>query len=176
MKILKRMITTHCSMIREYCLIVLYRIGFQTQRVKLMLLGLISYTPPTEVSQNLLQMIARDFMSRGRLEMQYKNLYPYYNTRTQTWVNLVRGTIQLLIASAIFSKETVDGIAPKKAVVLAKPEIVQLAHDLGMSVTIWTCKEGQTGRFPNVKEEMRHLLQAGVDAIFTDNPDQFPVK
>ncbi len=71
-------------------------------------------------------------------------------------------------------KETVDGIAPNKAVVLAKPQLIQMAHELGMSVTVWTCKEGQTGKFASVKEEMRHLLQSGVDAIFTDNPDQFP--
>jgi len=71
-------------------------------------------------------------------------------------------------------QETVDGIAPNKAVVLANPKIIQMAKDLGMSVTVWTCKEGQTGKFPTVREEMRHLLEAGVDAIFTDNPDQFP--
>lgn len=71
-------------------------------------------------------------------------------------------------------RETVDGIAPNKSVVLARPEIIRMAKDLGMSVTTWTCREGQTGKFPTVREEMRHLLQAGVDAIFTDNPDQFP--
>jgi hypothetical protein len=53
-----------------------------------------------------LQMIAKDFMSRGRLEMHYKNLYPSYNIRTQTWANLVRGMISQLTGSAIFSKAT----------------------------------------------------------------------
>jgi glycerophosphoryl diester phosphodiesterase len=29
--------------------------------------------------------------------------------------------------------------------------------------------------FPNVKAEMEHFLYTlGVDALFTDNPDQFP--
>jgi glycerophosphoryl diester phosphodiesterase len=45
-----------------------------------------------------------------------------------------------------------------------------------MSVTIWTCRSGQSGRFKTVQEEMKHFLELGVDAIFTDNPDQFPKK
>ncbi len=72
-------------------------------------------------------------------------------------------------------KEFAGGIAPNKALVLARPGIVKQAHDFGMSVTIWTCREGQTGKFPTVKAEMTYLLkELGVDAIFTDNPDQFP--
>ena len=68
-----------------------------------------------------------------------------------------------------------DGVAPSKAVVLARPGIVADAHALGMSVTVWTCRAGQTGRFADVKEEMTHLLkELKVDAVFTDNPDQFP--
>jgi glycerophosphoryl diester phosphodiesterase len=69
-----------------------------------------------------------------------------------------------------------DGIAPNKGVVLARPEIVAEAHKLKLSVTIWTCRSGSTGKFPNVKDEMAHFLKLGVDAIFTDNPDQFPRK
>jgi len=72
-------------------------------------------------------------------------------------------------------KEFADGIAPNKAVVLARPGIVKDAHDLGMSVTVWTCRTGQTGKFENVKAEMTHFLrELKVDAVFTDNPDQFP--
>jgi len=72
-------------------------------------------------------------------------------------------------------KEYADGIAPTKAVVLGRPGIVKDAHDLGMSVTVWTCRSGATGKFKDVKEEMTHLLkECKVDAIFTDNPDQFP--
>lgn len=68
-----------------------------------------------------------------------------------------------------------DGIAPSKAVVLARPEIVRDAHGLGMSVTVWTCRSGQTGTFPSVTDEMRHLLfDLKADAVFTDNPDRFP--
>jgi glycerophosphoryl diester phosphodiesterase len=72
-------------------------------------------------------------------------------------------------------KEYADGIAPNKTVVLARPGIVKDAHDLGMSVTVWTCRRGQTGQFADVTAEMTHLLkELKVDAIFTDNPDQFP--
>ncbi|MDX2039268.1 MAG: glycerophosphodiester phosphodiesterase family protein [Isosphaeraceae bacterium] len=71
-------------------------------------------------------------------------------------------------------KEFADGIAPMKAVVMRTPAIVADAHALGMSVTIWTCREGQTGTFPDVRAEMKHFLDLGVDAIFTDNPDRFP--
>ena len=59
--------------------------------------------------------------------------------------------------------------------VLTRPGLVKDAHDLGMSVTVWTCRSGATGKFKDVKEEMTHLLkECKVDAVFTDNPDQFP--
>lgn len=72
-------------------------------------------------------------------------------------------------------KQFADGIAPNKSVVLAHPEIVPAAHELGMSVTVWTFRNGNTGKFPSVRDEMRHFLdELKVDALFTDNPDQFP--
>lgn len=72
-------------------------------------------------------------------------------------------------------KEYADGLAPTKALVLARPQMVADAHDLGMSVTVWTFRAGQTGKFKSVKEEMAHFLnELKVDAVFTDNPDQFP--
>jgi len=72
-------------------------------------------------------------------------------------------------------KEFADGIAPNKTVVLDHPEIVNDAHALGMSVTVWTFRAGQTSGFQSVREEMSHFLQQlKVDAVFTDNPDQFP--
>jgi glycerophosphoryl diester phosphodiesterase len=68
-----------------------------------------------------------------------------------------------------------DGIGPKKAVVMARPGLVGDAHALGMSVTVWTFRAGQTGWFQSVREEMAHYLHVfKVDAVFTDNPDQFP--
>lgn len=72
-------------------------------------------------------------------------------------------------------REFADGIAPSKTVVLKRPEIVADAHSLGMSVTVWTCRDGSTGAFEDVRTEMYHLLNVlKVDAIFTDNPDKFP--
>src|SRR5262245_60939996 len=72
-------------------------------------------------------------------------------------------------------KEFADGIAPNKAVILDHPEIVNDAHSLGMSVTVWTFRAGQTGAFSSVRDEMSHFLrQVKVEAVFTDNPDQFP--
>ncbi len=68
-----------------------------------------------------------------------------------------------------------DGIAPNKTDVMAHPEIVKDAHDLGMSVTAWTFHSGKTGRFETVRDEMNYFLrELKVDALFTDNPDQFP--
>lgn len=68
-----------------------------------------------------------------------------------------------------------EGIGPAKRFVLEKPEIVQWAHDLGLSVTPYTFRSSDPGKFKNVGEEMSHFLSTlGVDAVFTDNPDQFP--
>jgi glycerophosphoryl diester phosphodiesterase len=68
-----------------------------------------------------------------------------------------------------------DGVAPNKKDVLARVAMVKEAHDLGMSVTVWTFRAGQQGEFASVRDEMRHFLgELKVDALFTDNPDQFP--
>jgi glycerophosphoryl diester phosphodiesterase len=72
-------------------------------------------------------------------------------------------------------KEFADGIGPNKAMVLAQPGVVKDAHDLGLSVTVWTFRAGQTGRFKDVRDEMGYFLrELKVDAVFTDNPDRFP--
>lgn len=72
-------------------------------------------------------------------------------------------------------KAFADGIAPSKPAVLEHPEMVPAAHALGMSVTVWTFRQGQTGKFPTVRDEILHFLnELHVDAVFTDNPDQFP--
>lgn len=71
-------------------------------------------------------------------------------------------------------KLEIDGIGPNKSIVLNRPEVVKNAHAAGLTVTIYTCRAKNTGNFPDVKTEMKHYLDLGVDAIFTDNPDQFP--
>jgi glycerophosphoryl diester phosphodiesterase len=69
------------------------------------------------------------------------------------------------------------GIGPAKAIVEAHPEIVAAAHAQGLTVTPYTFRSRDVGRFPDVRAEMRHFLfDLNVDAVFTDNPDQFPRK
>jgi glycerophosphoryl diester phosphodiesterase len=72
-------------------------------------------------------------------------------------------------------KGIVQGFGPAKAIVLKNPDFVKWAHAEGMTVTPYTFRSGDTGRFPSVQAEMEHYLYTlGVDALFTDNPDQFP--
>lgn len=69
------------------------------------------------------------------------------------------------------------GIGPAKMLLDGKPELIKLAHDTGLSVTPYTSNDRTKGRFATVREEMEYYLYTlGVDALFTDNPDQFPRK
>ncbi|MGE5836338.1 MAG: glycerophosphodiester phosphodiesterase family protein [Acidobacteriota bacterium] len=66
------------------------------------------------------------------------------------------------------------GLGPNKIIVQQKPDVVKWAHEAGLTVTPWTFRASNT-TFPSVKEEMaKFLYDYGVDAVFTDNPDQFP--
>jgi glycerophosphoryl diester phosphodiesterase len=68
-----------------------------------------------------------------------------------------------------------NGIGPAKELVDRNPQIVRWAHEAGLTVTPYTFRSSSVGRFQDVREEMRHyLFTLGVDAVFTDNPDQFP--
>lgn len=67
------------------------------------------------------------------------------------------------------------GLGPNKAIVAARPELVRWAHAAGLTVTPWTFRSSNTGAFASVRDEMaKFLYDYGVDAVFTDNPDQFP--
>jgi glycerophosphoryl diester phosphodiesterase len=67
------------------------------------------------------------------------------------------------------------GIAPDKAVIARHPEMVARAHALGLTVTAWTFRAGETSGYPSVRDEMAHFLYTlQIDALFTNNPDQFP--
>ncbi len=67
------------------------------------------------------------------------------------------------------------GIGPAKRVLAERPAIVRWAHEAGLTVTPYTFKSSDRGRFGDVREEMAHFLYTlDVDALFTDNPDQFP--
>jgi glycerophosphoryl diester phosphodiesterase len=67
-----------------------------------------------------------------------------------------------------------SGVAPNKAIVEARPDVVKWAHDASLTVTLWTFRSSTT-TFPSVRDEMaKYLYDLNVDAVFTDNPDQFP--
>jgi glycerophosphoryl diester phosphodiesterase len=67
------------------------------------------------------------------------------------------------------------GVAPEKSLVAAHPEIVAQAHAIGLTVTCWTFRADEKTAFPSVRDEMsRFLYDYGIDALFTNNPDQFP--
>jgi glycerophosphoryl diester phosphodiesterase len=71
------------------------------------------------------------------------------------------------------AKQFATGIGPAKA--LVDKSVVAQAHALGLSVTPYTFRSSNTGRFKTVREEMNYYLyELGVDAVFTDNPDMFP--
>jgi glycerophosphoryl diester phosphodiesterase len=67
------------------------------------------------------------------------------------------------------------GIGPNKAILEKTPDIVAWAHAAKLTVTPWTFRASQPGKYASVQEEMKHFLfTLGVDALFTDNPDLFP--
>lgn len=77
------------------------------------------------------------------------------------------------------SLKTVAGFAtdigPAKGLIERTPAIVQWAHAAGLTVTPYTFRSAATGAHADVAAEMAHFLYTlGVDALFTDNPDQFP--
>jgi glycerophosphoryl diester phosphodiesterase len=74
-------------------------------------------------------------------------------------------------------KTFADGIGPAKGIVASKPEIVEWAHAAGLSVTIYTVQSDRPVGGMSVADEMRQFLfKFNVDAVFTNNPDQFPRK
>ncbi len=67
------------------------------------------------------------------------------------------------------------GVAPEKSLVAEHPEMVTAAHALGLTVTCWTFRADEKTAFPSVRDEMaKYLYGYGIDALFTNNPDQFP--
>ena len=67
------------------------------------------------------------------------------------------------------------GIAPEKKVIAAHPDMVARAHALGLTVTAWTFRADERTGYASVRDEMAQFLYTfGIDALFTNNPDQFP--
>jgi glycerophosphoryl diester phosphodiesterase len=75
-------------------------------------------------------------------------------------------------------KAFANGTAPEKFVIARHPELVKTAHALGLTVTSWTFRaDDEKKGFATVRDEMSHFLyDLGIDALFTNNPDQFPRK
>jgi glycerophosphoryl diester phosphodiesterase len=72
-------------------------------------------------------------------------------------------------------KKFAVGIGPAKNLIEKDPPLVGRAHALGLTVTPYTFRSSATGKYRDVRDEMReYLYKFGVDAVFTDNPDQFP--
>jgi glycerophosphoryl diester phosphodiesterase len=68
-----------------------------------------------------------------------------------------------------------SGLGPSKSILLKYPQVVKWAHELGLTVTPYTFRSRDPGAFRSVRDEMMHFLyNLDVDALFTDNPDQFP--
>ena len=72
-------------------------------------------------------------------------------------------------------REFADGLGPAKALLLADPTLATRAHSVGLTLTPYTFRSAGMPPGRTVKEEMSEFLyRIGVDALFTDNPDQFP--
>jgi glycerophosphoryl diester phosphodiesterase len=72
-------------------------------------------------------------------------------------------------------KTFATGVAPEKSLVAEHPEMVAQAHAAGLTVTCWTFRADEKTTFPSVRAEMtKYLYDYGIDALFTNNPDQFP--
>jgi glycerophosphoryl diester phosphodiesterase len=88
-------------------------------------------------------------------------------------INEQMRTRWLTLAGLTEAKQFASGIGPAKA--MLDKDIVAQAHALGLSVTPYTFRLRDMGRFKTLREEMSYYLyDLGVDALFTDNPDLFP--
>lgn len=67
------------------------------------------------------------------------------------------------------------GLGPAKALLLSDATLARRAHAAGLTVTPYTFRSAGMPAGKTVKDEMADFLyRIGVDALFTDNPDQFP--
>jgi glycerophosphoryl diester phosphodiesterase len=68
-----------------------------------------------------------------------------------------------------------QGIGPAKSLVLSDRTLTARAHAAGLTVTPYSFRASTAPGAPRVRDEMSlFLYDIGVDALFTDNPDQFP--
>lgn len=68
-----------------------------------------------------------------------------------------------------------QGIGPAKSLLLSDRTLTSRAHAAGLTVTPYSFRASTAPGAPSVRDEMAMFLyDIGVDALFTDNPDQFP--
>jgi glycerophosphoryl diester phosphodiesterase len=73
------------------------------------------------------------------------------------------------------AKAFADGIGPAKALLVTDATLAPRARALGFTITPYTFRSAGLPPGQSVKDEMaKFLYEIGVDALFTDNPDQFP--
>lgn len=105
--------------------------------------------------------------SLKRLAIEFKIKLPLVllvDTNNKKWLT-EEGVIE--------AKKIASGLGPSKS--LLNQEIVERIHKNGLTVTPYTFRSNNLVIFKTVREEMQHYLyKLGVDAVFTDNPDQFP--
>jgi glycerophosphoryl diester phosphodiesterase len=67
------------------------------------------------------------------------------------------------------------GLGPAKSLLLSDPTLIARARAAGLTITPYTFRSTAVPAGKTVREEMEEFLyHIGVDAVFTDNPDQFP--
>jgi glycerophosphoryl diester phosphodiesterase len=74
-------------------------------------------------------------------------------------------------------RQFADGLGPAKGLLLADATLAPRARAAGLTLTPYTFRSTAVPPGKTVREEMAEFLyKIGVDALFTDNPDQFPRK
>ncbi len=65
--------------------------------------------------------------------------------------------------------ERFDGISPNSKVIFDHPEVVEMAHYLGLKIFTWTARaeDAENG----IEEYYAKFILSGVDGIFADQPD-----
>lgn len=67
------------------------------------------------------------------------------------------------------------GIGPSKRLLEGRPDVVEAAHEAGLTVIPYTFRSDDPGDFASGTAEQAHYLyELGVDGLFTNNPDDFP--
>jgi glycerophosphoryl diester phosphodiesterase len=64
-----------------------------------------------------------------------------------------------------------DAVGVARSRLLARPALVEDAHLAGLRVLTWTVRDDDPGGPEQVDAEVRLLLDAGVDGLFSDHPD-----